>query len=331
MCKVAVDTLLEIDRLITEILAKHEDKRPQTGKLKPSKTRLLRRKNALQRQTAKIDALTRRLSEIMNILRSLTHDLKLDRITLALALQRVELIPDTACAPGSADESLIDAELGKILQQTIDSDNRSRSDVPFVSRTSPSLSQKSSLDSFHSAIADSSGSSASLVSVSGSIITQDCDITCACQCHQMSRLMTPSWASFVFGTMSFHGNTSMLLQRRPCDKACRRSGMHFLRFSYFAPCWLFLRSFNFWVQLRSFQKPEIGIAHVIPYDAVVWALVETGNLQKLRELICRETAYLNAVSPSGKSLLNVSKSTLLRQTANIGHSVCSSKWSRRGV
>ncbi|KAF2245542.1 hypothetical protein BU26DRAFT_71007 [Trematosphaeria pertusa] len=153
----------------------------------------------------------------------------------------------------------------------------------------------------------SDSASSSIISFSGTLVDDACEPFCSCQCHVSSQLRTPQWVKHILGSMTFHGNTSVFLSRRPCNKSCRRSGPSSLQFTYFAPAWTLLRSFNFYVKAQCLRGPDFNIRmpRVIPYHTDVWAVIELGKLLTLKEMIERGATSPFDVNPSGKSLLHV--------------------------
>jgi hypothetical protein len=171
-------------------------------------------------------------------------------------------------------------------------------------------SRRSSIDSFHSAYLSSSDSTGTLVSITGTLETEACKPFCPSQCHISSQLRTPYWVGRILGTVTFHGNGSMLLARRPCSMICRRSGPTAIRLSYWAPTWPLLKALSVFVKLQCIRGLDFNISmpRVIPYDSTVWGLIELGKLPNLQEMVIQMPRPLD-INPSGQSLINVSISS----------------------
>ncbi|KAH8727308.1 hypothetical protein GQ44DRAFT_703779 [Phaeosphaeriaceae sp. PMI808] len=174
-------------------------------------------------------------------------------------------------------------------------------------------SRSSSTESFrtarsgHEASPETISSPANVLSSERTLATKvGCERFCQCQCHSSNRLRTPTWTTRLFGSMNFHGNGSILLNRRACNRTfCRRSGCLRVQVSYIAPAWL--KAFIVYTKAESLggiaPSYSIIMPRVIPFSAVVWSMVELGKIPELRELFAHRLASPYDVGVDGVSLL----------------------------
>lgn len=213
------------------------------------------------------------------------------------------------------ESSTPESQFENWLHQAIELEDTSMKITQLTSEPTKEISRKSSTESFHSALSSSSVSTSSFIAIAGSLTPKACKRFCPCQCHVTTSFRTPSWLKHVVGSMSVHGNYSINLGRRPCNKACQGSGPTSLQILYLAPSWIYLRSLNFYFKLQSLycNKFVLETPRIIPSNASIWSIIELGKLSKLQEMLHQRLVSLHDVTSSGRSLLNVSfGSTSLR-------------------
>lgn len=191
-----------------------------------------------------------------------------------------------------------------------------------VNHSSPYLitdneSANSSQTSFRSAISNvhelknCSNVSNDLISYNNPLTTKHtCSNSCQCQCHTVNRLCTPKWASGVLGSLKLYGNGSIWLRRRVCNKtSCYRGGSLRIQASYYAPAWTLLEGFVVYAhaQLTHGMIPTFNITlpRIIPFAAVVWSIIELGNISELQRLFSLGQASPYDINADGISLLKV--------------------------
>jgi len=153
--------------------------------------------------------------------------------------------------------------------------------------------------------------STTTVCVTTSLSTEKCDRFCQCQCHVRNQIKTPRWAKGIFGAMSFQSNSTVLLNRRPCNlpALCRRSGKTSAQFTYYAPSWVLSRAFHFTVMRHEVTGISASVAVKVPRiitgPSIIWQLISTGSVQKIQEAFTKGLASIYDVSDDGESLLHV--------------------------
>jgi hypothetical protein len=228
--------LLEIDRFVQKIQRTRPSPNGATSTL--SKRKWMRRKHTMFHMTAKVTPIVHSLTVVASELRAIASEQTLDRLDSMLtsfSIQNIDFAGPSSTKPDTGDDStFFDKRLESVIRQASLTEDGT---------TLPS--RRSSIDSFHSAISNSSDSVCSVVSLSGTLVDNTCEAFCPCQCHITSQSRTPQWIRHILGSMTFHGNASVSLSKRPCNKTCRRSGPATVQFTYFAPSWTLLRAFNF--------------------------------------------------------------------------------------
>lgn len=85
-----------------------------------------------------------------------------------------------------------------------------------------------------------------------------------------------------------------------------------MQFSYYAPAWLFLKSFNFHLKAESVGRLSSSfcfrMSRVIPSDAGVWSMIEYGKFTELRGMLDRSNTSPYDVTDYGSSILYVRES-----------------------
>ncbi|KAF2496815.1 hypothetical protein BU16DRAFT_342368 [Lophium mytilinum] len=304
LCGQAESVLAEIDKFVQDITSKSRRRLGAAVENKPSKKRWIRRKPTLIRLSAKVTPIVNSLTVAAGVLRAIASDEKINKIDLKvtfLAVQKIEMLRNASKTATTIESAMpLENQLEVSIRQATEP-SETRMGCP------GQASRRSSIDSFHSAVSSSSESTprslSSIVSISGTMGDATCEPFCPCQCHVSSQVRTPQWAKHILGTMTFHGNGSIFLNRRPCNKSCGRSGPTSIQFSYFAPAWTLLTSLNIFVKAQSIHGFNIRMPRVIPYSATVWSIIELGNLPTLKEMVSRNAISPYDVSPSGMSLL----------------------------
>jgi hypothetical protein len=300
-----------IDKFLRNVEHKHTMRDLASDK-KPSTTKWLRRRSALIRLTTQVRPIVHSLTAAAGILRAVASDQTLNRLEALLTrftLQNVDLLRNTGMNITAAEKNMpLETKLNFLINKAIELERSTNGKEISSSLTAGQHSRRSSIDSFHSANSSSSESTRTLVSITGTFGVETCEPFCPCRCHISSQMRTPYWVRQILGTMTFHGNGSMLLARRPCDKNCRRSGPTAIQFSYLAPTWTLLNALNVVVKAQCIHGLDFNIRmpRVIPYSATVWSIIELGKLSNLQEMAKTNAVSPVDVNPSGRSLLNVS-------------------------
>jgi hypothetical protein len=319
--KRAKTVVSEIDVLILEIItsAEQDGRRTlrHTENPKPSKLVWIRRKSKLSRLTLQVTSIVPALVATLQVLQS--HQ----RITIhdpqqSVVIQSIGVIQEQ---PQSTDVQGSSAP----PEHRTDPNNCHVIDEAAVDGTSTlpgsgsinGLSRQSSIDSFHSFESSHNLSSSSYVSLCGTLAAEPCRRFCQCQCHVSTYVRMPAWVKSILGTISFHGNRSVLLNRRPCDlPSCGRGGSETVQFSYYAPAWAFLRSFNLHLQAQSTCGPtsrfSFHMPRVIQKNALVWSVIEFGRFSELKRMLRQGETSPYDVTNYGSSILYVSFKELFR-------------------
>jgi hypothetical protein len=298
-CSQATLVLSEIDAFVKRIVSKKR-RAPSTVTPKPSKRKWLRRSSELKRLMSKVAPIVASITVAAELLRDISSSKRLDRLVSVtnLTLQNIEIAPlSDPRIPKLDEDASLEAKIETSVRKVIGNPQDPHQ-----------CSRRSSIDSFHSAVSSSSDSEDSLLSITGTLAAGRCDPFCPCQCHISSQVKTPSWVKHILGTMTVHGNGSVLMKRRPCNKSCRRGGAASLSFSYLAPAWTLLKSWNLYVQAQSIHtlKFTVHTPRVIGSDAIVWSIIELGKLSYLQNMISERLTSPYDVTAAGESLLNVS-------------------------
>ena len=139
-----------------------------------------------------------------------------------------------------------------------------------------------------------------------------CFKDCSCRCHQRSVVRTPRRLSLYMGDV-FLGFSSLpwaFQSLTQCNvQSCRRSRNLQADMKYHLPPWLTINSIRFSLAF-SIQRPPISISietrNTIPYDSPIHLSILSGNIDKVKHLLCSRTASLNDVDPFGLGVLYVS-------------------------
>ncbi|KAL5385140.1 hypothetical protein DPSP01_004950 [Paraphaeosphaeria sporulosa] len=308
-CSDARNILKDIDKLLEHMVRKKDQasQKQPVNSIRPSKTRWLRRRSAILRLTSQLRPIVASITATANVLRDIASDRRLYSIETTLNIEKVELI-----SGGRVTIKQIpfapEVQLDRWLHHASELEDTSVKRTASTPKSPPSISRTSSMDSFHSALSSSSESSSSIIAISGSVTSRACEPFCPCQCHiHDTRIRTPTWLRHIIGSMTIHGNSSVYLARRPCNKACQRSGPASLQVAYLAPAWLYLRSLNVYFKAQSLYSNRFVLETplVIPSTAPVWSIIELGKLSKLQEMLHQRLVSLYDITASGRSLLNV--------------------------
>jgi hypothetical protein len=149
--------------------------------------------------------------------------------------------------------------------------------------------------------------------VTASLSTEKCDRFCQCQCHVRNQIRTPRWAKGILGAVTFQSNSTVLLNRRPCNlpALCRRSGKPSAQFTYYAPSWVLARAFHFTVMRHEITGISASIAVKIPRiitgPSIIWQLISTGSVGKIQEAFSKGLTSIYDVDNDGESLLHVGR------------------------
>lgn len=310
LCPQAQAVLAEIDKFVDHIASKRTQQRVVLHP-RPSKKRWLHRRSALLRLTTRVTPIVKSLTAASSLLRDLSSDQKLhqlDSLVKNLTIQNVSLIhPGSKTRSGTEDSIPLDKKLESSIRYAIGLGKKGGGEGVSYSQPNSGSSRRSSIDSFHSAISSSSESASSIVSITGTMGADACTPFCPCQCHISTQVRTPSWIRSIFGTMTIHGNGSILLNRLPCNKSCGRSGAAALQVSYFAPAWILLKSLNIYIKAQSVHDFQFAVhtPRIIPRNAAVWSIIELGKLSEIKKMASRRELSPYDVTDSGRSLLNV--------------------------
>jgi hypothetical protein len=318
--KRAETVVSEIDVFIREIItsAGRDGRRTQgpTENLKPSKLVWIRRKSKLSRLTLQVTSIVTALVATLQVLQShqttTVHDPQQSVVIQSIGV--IQEQPQSAEVQGSSapPEHRTGPTNCRVIDEAVINDTATLPGTGSIN----DLSRQSSIDSFHSFESSHNISSSSYVSLCGTLAAEPCRRFCQCQCHLSTYVRMPAWVKSILGTISFHGNRSVLLNRRPCDlPSCGRGGSETVQFSYYAPAWAFLRSFNFHLQARSTCGPNshfsFHMPRVIPKNALVWSVIEFGRFSELRRMLRQGETSPYDVTDFGSSILYVSFKELI--------------------
>ena len=151
---------------------------------------------------------------------------------------------------------------------------------------------------------------ADFVTISATVSSNECRLFCPCRCHRRSLFKTPSWVTSLIGSIVLHTNGTVFQSRQPCNLGiCSRSGSNSTQLTYMAPSWAFMRAIT--IQLGRKTMNDMGryflySPTVIPFSSSVWAIIEMGDLEQLKELLCKRMIAPFDVGIHGSPLLKVS-------------------------
>lgn len=304
----------EINRVLQEVAGGRQLNHDSTGNptpaIKPSKRMWIRRKATLARLTVQVTSIVRDLMATLQVLQA--HKSSSCPVSPNnVVIQNIGTVQEQPQVPQTPDSVL---PLEQQIERTIaelangEDDNVTNSSVP---SNIVNLSRQSSIESFHSFTSDRHQTrTSSFVSLRGTLATEQCRPFCRCQCHLSTHVNMPAWAKGILGSINFHGNSSILLNRRPCNlQSCGRGGSATVQLSYYAPAWLFWRNFNIHLKVRSgcsVNSFSLKTPRVIPGNALVWSMIEFGRFKELRQMIVDGKTSPHDVSDFGSSVLYVS-------------------------
>jgi hypothetical protein len=303
--------VLDIDVFVSEIVQDSQSLTEPTENPKPSKRLWIRKKAVLLRLTAQVTSILTPLVATLQLLQS-------HRMTgyynpqQNIVIQSIEVVQEP---PQNANQH----DSGLPLEHQLERAARQLEGVAAAANTTTSprpaqvdsLSRRSSVDSFHSLASSHSVLSSKFVSICGTLAAEPCKPYCLCQCHLSTHVRMPAWAKSILGSISFHGNGSVLFTRRPCDRPlCRRGGSATAQFTYFAPAWTFMRNFNFHLRAESVNSLKSDFSfcmpRVIPSNAHVWGVIEFGKVAELRRMLAYKETSPHDTTETGSSVLHVS-------------------------
>ncbi|KAH7381185.1 ankyrin repeat-containing domain protein [Phaeosphaeria sp. MPI-PUGE-AT-0046c] len=309
--KRAQAVISDIDAFLLEAVPEPEGrgKKPSrpTESPKPSKRVWMRRKSTFSRLTLQVTSIVTALIATLQVLQS-HQSSAFPQAQSTIVLQSISMVQEpqqTSVHQG------IGAPLEHQMERTVRQLENDTTHNMTAAGARPDgtghLSRQSSVDSFHSFASEHRSLPSQFVSICGTLAAEPCKQYCRCQCHLSTHMQMPAWAKGILGSISFHGNGSVLLKRRPCDQPfCGRGGSATMQFSYYAPAWTFLRSLSFHVKAMtsgldssfSFRMPR-----VIPGNALVWSVVEFGRFSDLRQMLAQGETSPYDVTDYGCSIL----------------------------
>lgn len=238
-----------------------------------------------------------------------------------LAVQNISIVHASGDIGSQEPNTLpVETQLEAAMQQVLDTEGAEREfepiDAVHAQPFNP-LSRTASVESFHTARSSSSTITSTFLSITGTLGLESCRRFCPCQCHITRHFQTPQWAKNVFGSIAVYGNGSILLGRRPCNKKfCGRSGATSNQFTYTAPAWMFLKSFCIQSKAQGVQGLNsswtIRTPRLIPDNALVWQLVDTGRFSDFRDYFSLGLSSPYDVDENGESLMHVRDLETLR-------------------
>jgi hypothetical protein len=311
--KRAQAVILDIDSFLREAVPSPGGTNRKTAKpkesAKPSKRVWIRRKSTLSRLALQVTSIVTPLVATLQVLQAHQSSI-LSQAQSIIVVQSISMVQEQ-------QQTNDDQELGTPLEHQIErtirqlENNVSGDETAMLARQGEPnrLSRQSSNDSFHSTASDHRSPSSQFVSICGSLATEPCKQYCRCQCHLSTHVQMPAWAKGFIGSISFHGNGSVLLKRRPCDQPfCGRGGTATMQFSYYAPAWTFLRCLSFHVKAKS-SGPDSSFSfrmpRVIPGNALVWSVIEFGRFSDLKRMLTQGKTSPYDVTDYGCSILYV--------------------------
>lgn len=244
------------------------------------------------------------------------YKIRSGRLHITLAVQDISLFNienQREITTAESQSQPLDVQLDQILRHSIQSQSSSEpmsEDMILSQKPPPSKPlvtkswESSSPISVHQ-------HSTTTVCVTTSLSTEKCDRFCQCQCHARNQIKTPRWAKGILGAMSFQSNSTVLLNRRPCNlpALCRRSGKTSAQFTYYAPSWVLSRAFHFTVMRHEVTGISASVAIKIPRiitgPSIIWRLISTGSVGKIQEAFSKGLTSIYDVGDDGESLLHV--------------------------
>ena len=138
-----------------------------------------------------------------------------------------------------------------------------------------------------------------------------CDWTCNCQCHVRTQSQTPQWLSAVVGTLFYSSTNTPSLDVRPCNViSCFRSQpSSSSRLTYYFPSWLMRTAliYSTWSNLKGENSSwVVKMPREIPSYQPCWHYIQTGDVQKIKELLQRREMSPYDIRSDGTSVLHVS-------------------------
>jgi len=241
------------------------------------------------------------------------------RLHITMAVQDISLlnIDDQQVIPSSSQSQPLYVQLDQVIRHSMESRSSHQSflEAPnsMILSEEPPLSKKliskawepSSSISVHN-------HTNTTVCVTTSLSNEKCDPFCQCHCHITNQIKTPRWAKGILGAMSFSLNSTVLLNRRPCNipAICRRSGQPSAQFTYYAPSWILSRAFHFTMVREEVNgigaRVAVKIPRIITGPNTIWRLISTGAVKEIQEAISKKLIDVSDVSSDGESLLHVS-------------------------
>ena len=141
---------------------------------KPSKKKWRRRGEASLRLISQLSPIITSLTTIATILRDIAADHRLDSFSTSLNIERVDLIGAGSVAirhelpsPGS--------QLDHWLHQAVELEDTSIKATELPYTPTRTVSRRSSVDSFHSALSSGSDSASSIMSITGTVTSRPCE------------------------------------------------------------------------------------------------------------------------------------------------------------
>lgn len=199
---------------------------------KPSKILWIRRKPILSRLTIRVSSIVTNLVATLHILQAHKPS-HIPAHPQDVVIQDINIVREQP-PMSETTESILPIE--QQIERTI-MELRGTGAMGTVSSSTPSnmnsLSRRSSTESFHSfASSITHIPSSSFVALRGTLSPERCRPFCRCQCHLNTHVNMPSWAKGFLGSIHFHGNSSVLLNRRPCNLQSCRGKPATVQFSY---------------------------------------------------------------------------------------------------
>lgn len=279
---------------------------------KPSKRTWLRNRSRLEELTTQVTNLITSLTTALGILQGFQHSTTSNHTSIKLDLVLSQIRTLTQKPPDAISSLPLDMQIRKILDEIQKAQGDPAVTTPASRVDQRSLSRRSSTESFYSVHSNSTDSTGTLISVTGSLLADsECESFCPCQCHLSTQSRMPWWITRLIGSMTVHGNGSILTNRQSCNKKhCRRSGSTRVQVSYVTPAWTFLQACNICIMAETVGgvMPSLNIfmPRIIPNNAPAWSIVELGNLSELRDMLSRREVSPYDVSVRGISLLKAS-------------------------
>jgi len=153
--------------------------------------------------------------------------------------------------------------------------------------------------------------------------SKPCQRNCHCQCHVSTQVCTPKWAKDLLGSLIIRSNTTLLLNRKPCNYlGCGKSNRAIARFAYYAPMRLWNRAVYASVSRQAAFGMGVSISFAFPRltpNKKIWVFIQEGMIDEVRSQIEHGAASIYDVGEDGESLLHVSGFINLRVTHHGPH------------